>query len=463
VVPTPIPETRLQVQWLIEKRWTRWLWFLAALVLVGYIAWVARDIWLPITLAFLIAMVLDPVVDKLEARGWSRAWGATLIFGCFIIALGVALFFAVPALIHQGQTLGDQFNQYLPNRSPQGITKTLEAHQVNSTVADWAGRASAQVQVAVQQSGSWIKTNAMKIASNAIWIVIIPIVAFYALKDFHLILAKTLLLVPKKRREIVQSLVAEVTVIFAKYMRGLMTVAVLNGLATWLVLTVLRVPNAFMLGCVAGLLYSVPYIGALTTIVLVAAVSFLSGGLNFMLLVVGVNVVLHQIIFDQIISPRILGGHVGLHPILSILALLIGNELLGVAGMILAVPVAASVQVAVLTLVPKLNQEIDLSSATVTTSQAAKEPEQTAQAAADSDNPQEKLDVSMELHKGVEDAVAQAEANMEEEQAQSQAKAAEETEVGEENLAATTDPPTQVIQIQPIVGTHQANPASIET
>jgi AI-2E family transporter len=288
--------------------------------------------------------------------------------------------------------------------------------------------------------------------------VIIPIVAFYALKDFHLILAKTLLLVPKKRRDMVQSLVAEVTVIFAKYMRGLMTVAVLNGLATWLVLTVLGVPNAFMLGCVAGLLYSVPYIGALTTIVLVAAVSFLSGGLNFMLLVVGVNVVLHQIIFDQIISPRILGGHVGLHPILSILALLIGNELLGIAGMILAVPVAASIQVAVLTLVPKLNQEIDLSSATATPSPAAKEPSETAETAAEEKNPEVKLDASLELHKGVEEAVAQAEANMEQEQTMAQEEA-DEKAAAAESLADVA--PMQVIQIQPIVGTPPALDPSI--
>src|SRR5438477_13194109 len=114
-----------------------------------------------------------------------------------------------------------------------------------------------------------------------------------------------------------------------------MLVAALNGLATWLLLLLLGVPNALMLGVLAGLLYSIPYLGAVMTIILVAGASFVApgGGLNYMLMVVAANILLHQIIFDQIISPRILGGHVGLHPILSIIALLIGNSLLGIMGM----------------------------------------------------------------------------------------------------------------------------------
>ena len=86
------------------------------------------------------------------------------------------------------------------------------------------------------------------------------------MRDFHLILGKALLLVKKERRGLVQTAVAEVTAIFAKYMRGLLIVSMLNGLATWLVLSILGVPSAFMLGAVAGVLYSVPYIGALITV-----------------------------------------------------------------------------------------------------------------------------------------------------------------------------------------------------
>jgi predicted PurR-regulated permease PerM len=200
----------------------------------------------------------------------------------------------------------------------------------------------------------------MSIFANIVWIVIVPIVAFYALRDFHTILAKGLLLVPPGHRDKVQTAVTEVTSIFARFLRGLAIVSFLNGVATAILLTVLGVPGGLLVGVIAGLLYSVPYIGALLTILLTAAVSFVGGGLGMMYWATGLSVLLHQVIFDQIVSPRILGAHVGLHPILSIVALLIGNLLLGIIGMIVAVPVAACVQMAVLALLPKLSHEIEI-------------------------------------------------------------------------------------------------------
>jgi predicted PurR-regulated permease PerM len=423
--------TKLQIQWLVEKRWKRVAWLLAALLVGGYIAYTAREIWLPIGIAFLIAMVLDPVVDRLEHRGWSRTWGAALIFGSFLLVLGTSLFFAVPALVHQGEEIGGQFDRYMPARDaksgqidPVAFDTKLQHQGVQKSARALIVQAAQQLDATVRSSGAWISQTGMKIASNMIWLVIIPIVAFYALKDFHLILAKTLLVVPKHNREMVQTMVAEVSVIFAKYMRGLMTVSLLNGLATWGLLTLFGVPNALLLGCIAGLLYSVPYLGALITIVLVAAVSFLSKGTEFTLMVVGANVVLHQIVFDQIISPRILGGHVGLHPILSILALLIGNALLGIVGMVLAVPIAASIQVAVLTMVPKLNQEIDLT-ATASASAAADSALTKVEdyATSPSDEATVSVNVTEELHKGVSEAVAQVEAQVEEDEATAAAEA----------------------------------------
>ena len=77
-------------------------------------------------------------------------------------------------------------------------------------------------------------------------------------------------------------------------------------------------------------------------------------------LATSLSVLLHQVVFDQLVSPRILGAHVGLHPILSIIALLVGNLLLGIIGMIIAVPVAACIQIAVLAVLPKLSHSVDI-------------------------------------------------------------------------------------------------------
>jgi len=118
-----------------------------------------------------------------------------------------------------------------------------------------------------------------------------------------------------------------------------------------------------------------------------------------MLLVVALSVLLHQIIFDQVITPRILGGHVGLHPILSIVALLAGNVLLGIIGMILAVPVAASIQVVVLTLVPKLRHDVAISA------DEHAPPDTTASISEETKDQQLSTDATEELHRSVNQAV----------------------------------------------------------
>lgn len=134
-----------------------------------------------------------------------------------------------------------------------------------------------------------------------------------------------------------------------------------------------------------------------------------------MLGAVGASIVLHQIVFDQMISPRLLGKTVGLHPILSIVALLAGNLLLGIVGMILAVPVAACIQILVLALVPKLQVEIELpdGAPAATEGGALADRSRTIQA---------ESDATETLHGGVQKAVAEVEQKIAETPAASEAE-----------------------------------------
>jgi hypothetical protein len=109
-------------------------------------------------------------------------------------------------------------------------------------------------------------------------------------------------------------------------------------------------------------MYAIPYLGAIVSTALIALVALAApgGSIAVMLWVTLAMVALHQLFFDQVLAPRILGGHVGLHPILSIMALMAGSTLAGVGGMLLAVPVAASIQVVILHLVPRLRKRIEV-------------------------------------------------------------------------------------------------------
>jgi predicted PurR-regulated permease PerM len=415
-MPVPERDNAAPIQISVSARLAHTLrhgfWVALGLGLLVWFLYLVREIWLPLAIAFLIAMVLDPVVDRMEARGWSRLKGSLLIFFSFFAVVGATLYFAVPAVVHQAQEISGQIQQYLPTpgdpksdaKAQKSLNKMLDKSNAPPFVRMAVERGTVQLSETITRSTNWLSAHAMEVLSNLIWLVIIPIVTFYALKDFHLIFAKSLLLVPRQKRDFVQTMVAEVTAIFGKFLRGLMLVSALNGAATWVLLMLLRTPNAFTLGAIAGVLYTVPYLGAVLTIVLVAGVALMHGGLQYMLLVVVLNVLLHQFLFDQIITPRILGGHVGLHPILSIVALLAGNVLLGILGMLLAVPVAASIQMVILTMVPKLRHEIDIPN------NIHELPDSVASLERETKKTQMDRDATEELHRSVSEAVDHIEA-----------------------------------------------------
>ncbi|HZO86966.1 MAG TPA: AI-2E family transporter [Chthonomonadaceae bacterium] len=347
-----------------SRRWVRGILLFLGLVLALWLAYLVREIWLPLILALLIAMVLDPIVDRMERRGWSRLRGAAVIYLLFFITVAVILTFAVPAIITQASQVVSSIGQYLPSDSDtqtkRALLRLLHKAHANALVQNTVLNSSARISLAMGHLGMWFGNLAQGFAANLIWLVLIPILAFYFLKDFHILLARLLLLVPHEHRNTAERLVNDISAIFAGYLRGLVIVCALNAAFTAFVLAMFQVPNPLALGAISGVLYMVPYLGAALTILMIGAVVLMSSTVQMMLIVVVTMILLHHVIFDQIITPRIVGRHVGLHPILSLLALLVGGSLLGIVGMILAVPFAAIVQIVLVTLFPKLIQPIEV-------------------------------------------------------------------------------------------------------
>jgi predicted PurR-regulated permease PerM len=354
----PVPIRRLA--------WYRPLLLGVALVAALYVVYLVRSIWPPVAVAFLFAMTLDPVVDRLENRGWRRIVATAFIFVLFLGLLIAALAIFIPPLTSQTSDIAGALGGLFPDSDQPGLVGPVERFltEVHAPPGLKAPilRAAREATDRLSQSLEAVSLYLLSLAPNLIWLVIVPILTFYALSDFHLIYAKALLLVPREHRRIVQEITAEVSAVFGKYMRGLGLVCLLNGLSTALLLLVFGIPYPLILALLAGMLYAVPYVGPVVAIGLIALISLMQGTLVGMLLLVGVLIFINSVLFDQLITPRLLGRQVGLHPILSIMAFLAGNVLAGVPGLLLAVPVAASLQIVILHLVPKLRQELELKS-----------------------------------------------------------------------------------------------------
>jgi predicted PurR-regulated permease PerM len=347
-------------------RWRKTLLITLALALALWIAYLVREIWIPLLIALLIAMVLDPLVDRMERYGYSRLKGAVIIYIAFFAVMGVTLAFAVPAMVTQTIQVTNSVGQYLPSDSDtstkHSLKQLLGKFHATPFVENLVLRASKQISQASESASAWVGKAAENMVSNLLWLVIIPIVAFYALKDFHILYARLLMLIPREHRTFAQNITNEITAIFIRYLRGTLIVCALNAIVTAAALAAFGVPNFLGLGAISGVLYVVPYLGPIIIIATIAGACLISGTISLpMTLVIVISmIVLHSVIFDQIVTPRIVGKEVGLHPILSITALLMGGTLLGILGLILAVPIAATIQMIALTLFPRLSRPIEV-------------------------------------------------------------------------------------------------------
>jgi predicted PurR-regulated permease PerM len=214
---------------------------------------------------------------------------------------------------------------------------------------------NAQIGTGVSLATGFITAN----ASRALWIILIPIIAFYFLMDIDRMRRKATLLIPESIRPRAMDVLSRVGVVFSGYVRGLLIVCLMYGIVTTIVLSLLHLKYGIILGLLAGVLYAVPYLGAMVTMLLVFLVGLATypHGVSQAIWPTLAMIVLNQLIFDPVITPKIIGKSVGLHPVLSLFALLAGGQLFGLVGMILAVPVAASIQEVVFEFCPQLKAD----------------------------------------------------------------------------------------------------------
>jgi predicted PurR-regulated permease PerM len=356
-IPEPNCGSRRQRVW-------RWVGIAAALAAAGLYFYYSWAIWPPILCAFLLAMVLDPLVDRLENRGWPRAVAVLLIFLGTLALLGTLLFLAIPTVTTQIRQVAVELELKFPGITSAQLEKTARVILRRTEAPAWIRGPVMQLAhdgtQTLSQSLTWFSRMLVRMIPNLAWVVIMPLVAFYALSDYHVIYAKFLLLLPIEQRKPAQELIAEITAIFGSYLRSLALLCAMNGAANGLLIAVIGVPYALTLGVLTGLLYAVPLVGPIAAVALVAGVALISVSLPKALLVVAITIVLQQVVFDQILAPRVLGSHVGLNPILTIIALLSGQVIFGLGGLLLAVPLAASIQRVILHVVPKLNRQLTL-------------------------------------------------------------------------------------------------------
>ncbi len=335
--------------------WPIWMVGLLAGLLALWVLYRVRSILLPFILGVIIAYTLDPLVDRMETRGMRRTRSVGLMFLLFVLLVVLAAVLLIPAIVTEARTLIENYNSYAEATSRWFVGLQHAALRL----AERAGVPAAQVDAAFARLSAlgpkllgdilgWLQAFVGRFGL----LVITPIIAFWLLREYHVAAQTLLRLVPEGRRENTVEVAGDINRLIGNYLLGVLITSGFVAAYSIIVLLVLRVPYAVLLGFLTGLLSIVPYVGFPAAMAIIAIVMAVTGK-SWVLIVVALGLhVLANVLNDYVLSPRIFAGRIGLHPLWVIFAILAGGALMGLPGVILAVPAAGIIKLLLVRLWP---------------------------------------------------------------------------------------------------------------
>ncbi|MBM3463177.1 MAG: AI-2E family transporter [Armatimonadetes bacterium] len=324
---------------------TAWSAAKVVLVLIGFwLLWLLRNILLTCFITLILVAAMEPFVVWLEKRKWSRVFSAAVVVLGLIFVVMLTTALAAKPMYDQGHTfvkaqlpeIVDRVTLWYQNMA-KDTNAPIDVKQVSQSI-------SQQLQQAGQQALGLL-VNA---ASGLMTGVTILMLVFYLLVEGDALYRALMKLVPFERRAQVAGSLERSAEKLGAWLRGQFILCAAIGGLTFLGMWIIGVPAPLALGVIAGVFEIIPMLGPLLTAVvtcLMAAVSPINPGFK-VALVLGFSIGL-QMLENQILVPKVMEHAVGLSPVLVILALLVGGELAGIAGAILAVPVVAVLQVVI--------------------------------------------------------------------------------------------------------------------
>lgn len=327
-----------------------WMWaFLLFVVLFFF--YMTRDILLPFAVGTFIAYLLNPFtsfVAKKLGRPFSTTLSLLLFFAFFIFAFLGAIPLIKAEILELSQRLPSyldklyavaepwlgQLKSHLGEDTPYTLDKSL--HKNFSSVAAWGLRFLAK-----------FFSSTLAFANLLSLIIITPIVAFYLLRDWPLILKSLNQLLPRKTAPMIRDLLSKINTVLGGYARGQLIVCLILAFYYAVALKIAGLPYGITIGLFAGFFAFIPYFGFLVGIVAAfgMVVSHFEGW--SMLAVVGGIFFVGQMVESYLLLPRLIGDKVGLHPLWILFALLAGGVLMGFFGLLIAMPLAAAIGVIV--------------------------------------------------------------------------------------------------------------------
>ncbi|RUQ33657.1 MAG: AI-2E family transporter [Candidatus Competibacteraceae bacterium] len=326
------------------------LWLIFGVAVSGGL-YLLAPVLTPFLFSALLAYLGDPLIDRLEARKISRSWAVTLVFSAIILGLLLLLLLLIPLSAHEFRGLMQRFPSYIDwlqtnivpwlhdrlGADPELFNlSSLRTQLLNyaQDIGDLAGGLFQSIRESSTVVFSWIAD-----------LLLVPVVTFYLLRDWDVLVARVRELLPRRIEPTVSKLARESDAVIGAFLRGQFIVMAALGIIYSVGLAIIGLDFSLLIGLVAGLVSFVPYLGPIIGILVASIVAILQfhslASVIPVLIVFGIG----QMISDLALTPALVGDRIGLHPVAVLFAVLAGGHLFGFFGVLLALPVAAVIAV----------------------------------------------------------------------------------------------------------------------
>jgi predicted PurR-regulated permease PerM len=307
--------------------------------------YVARRTLIAFLFAILFAYLVDPAVFWLEKLVRGRGTAIAAIYVILIALLATFFFFVGPDIAHQAQKLSQSVPELLDKVTSGEIARQIGAEHgwsSNSTrqAAEFLRNHRDDIAHVAQRAG----LKVAEVAQQSWLLIVVPILAAFFLKDGRNFSEVLLSFVnTRPQREFMEGVFGDLNQMLAHFIRAQLTLAALSLLAYTAFLGLMRVPYALVLGTAGGIMEFIPVVGPLVAAVLIIGVALLMSYPHWAALLVFLAA--WRMLQDYVVSPRIMGRSMELHPLAAIFGVLAGGEIAGVLGVYLSIPVMASLRI----------------------------------------------------------------------------------------------------------------------
>ncbi|MEM7763714.1 MAG: AI-2E family transporter [Pseudomonadota bacterium] len=329
----------------------RMVW-IAGLALGGFLLYALAPVLTPFVAAGLLAYLGDPLADRLQRLRMPRPVAVLAVFVLTILVVFLLVLLLLPLVRSQVSALLDVLPRYL-----QLLEDKVWPH-IAAFISDDVGEAEFGLSSMIEQFGStagaWgtsflaqVGRSGSALIGAVVNLFLIPILTFYLLRDWDLLVARIGALIPADKRPIVSDLARQTDETLGAFLRGQLLVMIGLAAIYTIGLSLIGLQFALAIGVVAGIVSFVPYLGLVFGIGLAGLTALNSPDSGIMLLLVVVVFSVAQFIEGSVLTPKLVGDRIGLHPVLVIFAVMAFGQLFGFFGVLLALPAAAVIAVVV--------------------------------------------------------------------------------------------------------------------